>query len=79
MGDPRGVLLTTYEHLRVMRDYLLPMRWGYAILDEAGGGVHSPHTFFLFFFLNDIIRRLLYTFSLVHEHVYKSILLSTHL
>jgi DNA excision repair protein ERCC-6 len=41
VGDPRGVLLTTYEHLRVMREQLLPMRWGYAILDE-GHTIRNP-------------------------------------
>ena len=39
--DPKGVLLTTYEHLRVMRDHLLPVRWGYAILDE-GHKIRNP-------------------------------------
>ena len=41
VADPRGVLLTTYEHLRQMRDELLPVRWGYAVLDE-GHKIRNP-------------------------------------
>ena len=40
-SDPRGVLLTTYEHMRQMRDEILPVRWGYAVLDE-GHKIRNP-------------------------------------
>jgi DNA excision repair protein ERCC-6 len=36
-----GVLLTTYEHLRVFADTLLDVRWGYVVLDE-GHRIRNP-------------------------------------
>ena len=36
-----GVLLTTYEGLRGGREALLPVRWGYAVLDE-GHKIRNP-------------------------------------
>ena len=41
VNDPKGVLLTTYEHVRVTRDALLSVRWGYAVLDE-GHKIRNP-------------------------------------
>ncbi len=41
VNDPKGVLLTTYEHVRAMRDALLSVRWGYAVLDE-GHKIRNP-------------------------------------
>ena len=41
IADAKGVLLTTYEHVRLMRDQLLSVRWGYAILDE-GHKIRNP-------------------------------------
>ena len=41
VSDPKGVLLTTYEHLRLMRDHVLSVRWGYAVLDE-GHKIRNP-------------------------------------
>ena len=41
VGDPLGVLVTTYEHLRSHRDHLLAVRWGYAVLDE-GHKIRNP-------------------------------------
>ena len=39
--NPKGVLITTYECLRGMREELLTVRWGYAILDE-GHKIRNP-------------------------------------
>lgn len=36
-----GILLTTYEQLRVVREKLLDVNWGYAILDE-GHRIRNP-------------------------------------
>jgi DNA excision repair protein ERCC-6 len=36
-----GVLITTYEGLRARRDQILPIHWGYAILDE-GHKIRNP-------------------------------------
>lgn len=36
-----GILLTTYEQLRIVRDKLLDFNWGYAILDE-GHRIRNP-------------------------------------
>ena len=41
VNNSKGILLTTYEHLRVMRDSLLQIKWGYAILDE-GHKIRNP-------------------------------------
>ena len=41
VSDPKGVCLTTYEHLRLMRDHVLSVRWGYAVLDE-GHKIRNP-------------------------------------
>ena len=41
VNDPKGVLLTTYEHVRATRDALLSVRWGYAVLDE-GHKIRNP-------------------------------------
>lgn len=37
-----GLLLTTYEQLRIMRDKLLDIEWGYAVLDE-GHRIRNPN------------------------------------
>jgi len=41
LEHPGGVIITTYEGLRVRREMLLPIRWGYVILDE-GHKVRRP-------------------------------------
>ena len=41
VADGNGVLLTTYDTMRVMRDTLLPIKWGYAVLDE-GHKIRNP-------------------------------------
>lgn len=41
ISDGSGVLLTTYEHMRLMRDKICAVRWGYAILDE-GHKIRNP-------------------------------------
>ena len=38
---PDGLLLTTYEQLRLRRATLLPTRWGVAVLDE-GHKIRNP-------------------------------------
>ena len=40
-SNPDGVLLTTYEHLRLFRDQLLVVPWGYVVLDE-GHKIRNP-------------------------------------
>lgn len=40
-GSPAGLVLTTYEHLRLHRSLLLPVRWGLAVLDE-GHKIRNP-------------------------------------
>lgn len=37
-----GLLITTYEHLRLLREKLLDMEWGYAVLDE-GHRIRNPN------------------------------------
>ncbi|KAI4966695.1 hypothetical protein ZWY2020_037051 [Hordeum vulgare] len=37
-----GLLLTTYEHLRIIREKLLDIEWGYAVLDE-GHRIRNPN------------------------------------
>lgn len=39
--SPGGVLVTSYEQLRLQRDELLHVPWGYAILDE-GHKIRNP-------------------------------------
>lgn len=39
--DPAGILITSYEQLRIQRDLLMGVRWGYAILDE-GHKIRNP-------------------------------------
>ena len=41
ISDGSGILLTTYEHMRLMRDKICAVRWGYAILDE-GHKIRNP-------------------------------------
>lgn len=36
-----GILLTSYDQLRLQRSVLLPVNWGYAILDE-GHKIRNP-------------------------------------
>lgn len=38
-----GVLVLTYEGLRVFRDFLLPYQWEYVVLDE-GHKIRNPDT-----------------------------------
>ena len=40
-ASPAGVLLTTYDQLRLRRDELLPIAWGCAVLDE-GHKIRNP-------------------------------------
>ena len=40
-SHPAGLLLTTYEQLRLRRELLLPQRWGVAVLDE-GHKIRNP-------------------------------------
>ena len=41
ISDGDGVLLTTYEHMRMFRDRICAVRWGYAVLDE-GHKIRNP-------------------------------------
>ncbi len=41
LSDPCGLVLTTYDALRLGRDALLPARWGCAVLDE-GHKIRNP-------------------------------------
>lgn len=41
IGSNTGVVLTTYEHLRLHRELLLPVRWGVVVLDE-GHKIRNP-------------------------------------
>ena len=41
VASTTGVLLTTYEHLRLFRDRLLSIPWGYVVLDE-GHKIRNP-------------------------------------
>ncbi|ODV92212.1 hypothetical protein CANCADRAFT_15801, partial [Tortispora caseinolytica NRRL Y-17796] len=38
-----GVLITTYAGIRIYRDLLLPIKWGYAVLDE-GHKIRNPES-----------------------------------
>ena len=40
---PTGLVLTSYERLRLSRDVLLPVAWGYVVLDE-GHRIRNPDT-----------------------------------
>ncbi|KAL6779652.1 hypothetical protein ACKKBG_A13170 [Auxenochlorella protothecoides x Auxenochlorella symbiontica] len=40
-GSAAGLLLTTYEHMRLQRELLLSVDWGYVILDE-GHKIRNP-------------------------------------
>lgn len=40
-SSPSGVLITTYDHMRICKKQLLSVRWGYAILDE-GHKIRNP-------------------------------------
>ena len=39
--DPCGILLTSYEQLRIQRQLILSHSWGYCILDE-GHKIRNP-------------------------------------
>ena len=39
--DPAGILVTSYEQMRIQRELLLGVRWGCAILDE-GHKIRNP-------------------------------------
>lgn len=39
--DPSGILITSFEQLRLQRNLLMGIRWGYAILDE-GHKIRNP-------------------------------------
>ncbi|ERN18793.1 DNA excision repair protein CSB [Amborella trichopoda] len=41
-GSESGLLLTTYEQLRILREKLLDIEWGYAVLDE-GHRIRNPN------------------------------------
>jgi len=41
VSDGDGVLITTYEHMRLFRDRVCAVRWGYAVLDE-GHKIRNP-------------------------------------
>lgn len=42
MESRSGLLITTYEQLRLLREKLLDMEWGYAVLDE-GHRIRNPN------------------------------------
>lgn len=42
LGSESGLLITTYEQLRLLGDKLLDVEWGYAILDE-GHRIRNPN------------------------------------
>merc|ERR1712219_15949 len=42
MKSDRGVLVTSYEQLRLRQEFLLGYQWGYAILDE-GHKIRNPN------------------------------------
>ncbi|RDX94043.1 Protein CHROMATIN REMODELING 8 [Mucuna pruriens] len=42
MRSESGLLITTYEQLRILRDQLLDIEWGYAVLDE-GHKIRNPN------------------------------------
>ena len=39
--SPSGVLITTYDHMRICKKELLSVRWGYVVLDE-GHKIRNP-------------------------------------
>ena len=39
--SPAGIIVTSYDQLRLQRDVLLNVPWGYAILDE-GHKIRNP-------------------------------------
>lgn len=41
VGSDSGLLITTYEQLRIVREKLLDINWGYAVLDE-GHRIRNP-------------------------------------
>ena len=42
VGSESGLLITTYEQLRILGDKLLDIEWGYAVLDE-GHRIRNPN------------------------------------
>jgi len=40
-SSPSGILITTYDHMRICRKDLLSVRWGYVVLDE-GHKIRNP-------------------------------------
>ncbi|KAE9619385.1 hypothetical protein Lal_00047527 [Lupinus albus] len=42
VGSESGLLITTYEQLRILGDQLLDIEWGYAVLDE-GHRIRNPN------------------------------------
>ncbi|XP_031122119.1 protein CHROMATIN REMODELING 8 [Ipomoea triloba] len=43
LGSDSGLLITTYEQLRLLGEKLLDIEWGYAVLDE-GHRIRNPNT-----------------------------------
>lgn len=41
LESENGILITTYEHLRIYAKALLPIDWGYVVLDE-GHKIKNP-------------------------------------
>lgn len=41
MAEESGVVVTTYEHLKVYYDVLIPVSWGCVVLDE-GHKIRNP-------------------------------------
>jgi hypothetical protein len=41
VNHPDGLLLTSYEQLRIQREKLLDVQWGYVVLDE-GHRIRNP-------------------------------------
>ena len=39
--DPAGILVTSYEQMRIQKNLLTTVKWGYAILDE-GHKIRNP-------------------------------------
>ena len=52
--SPSGILLTSYDQLRIQRAELLSINWGYAILDE-GHKIRNPDAEVCLFLLIQIM------------------------
>ena len=41
LAEDSGIVITTYEHVKLFADVLLPVSWGYVVLDE-GHKIRNP-------------------------------------